>query len=498
VLQMQLVPQNSAAILGAAFIRAEASCRLSPRELAGRSVLKDVKLAVKFSERSRHLRGGVKVKTTLWLATINLVGAVHSALTVDGRQLSWSVIGRMGLLQRLRSPLFATVAAALLPGCALLPETGPKSDAVEGFATAGLKSTAALPYALVDVSADTIGFLSQPNLVTFRGEFSDKRPKPTQVVGIGDVLNMSIFEAAPGGLFTPGQSAGARPGNFVDLPPQAVDQRGSVYVPYAGEIPAAGRTIPEIQRAVVARLQNRAIEPQVVVSLNQQHASVVSVLGDVTSPGVLALNSVGERLLALIARAGGPRFEAIESYVTLQRDGKQVRVLLSRVVHDPRENIFIRPNDVIFLTHEAPSFTALGALNQNVFGFNSEIAFDVETLTLAQAIGKAGGLNDQQSDPAEVYVYRYEDRHFLEKFGIDTTRFTYDRIPTIYHVNLRDPSGYLLAAGFQMHTKDVMYVANARVVDYYKLLTLINNTATTVSTTATAVTNVNAAVKTRW
>ena len=66
-------------------------------------------------------------------------------------------------------------------------------------------------------------------------------------------------------------------------------------------------------------------------------------------------------MLALMARAGGPKFEAIESYVNLQRDGKQVRVLLSRVVHDPRENIFIRPNDVIFITHEAPTFTALGA-----------------------------------------------------------------------------------------------------------------------------------------
>jgi polysaccharide export outer membrane protein len=418
-------------------------------------------------------------------------------LIVDGRQLWWSV-RRIGILQRLRSPLIAAVAAALLPGCALLPGTGPKSDAVEGYATAGLRSTAALPYALVDVSADTIGFLSQPNVVSFKGEFPDKRPKPSQVIGIGDVLNMSIFEAAPGGLFTPGQSAGARPGNFVDLPAQAVDQKGSIYVPYAGEVPAAGRTIPEIQQAVVARLQNRAIEPQVVVSLNQQHASVVSVLGDVATPGVLALNSVGERLLAVIARAGGPRFEAVESYVTLQRDGKQVRVLLSRVVHDPRENIFIRPNDVIFVTHEAPSFTALGALNQNVFGFNSEIAFDVEALTLAQAVGKAGGLNDQQSDPAEVYVYRYEDRNFLERFGVDTTRFAYDRIPTIYHLNLRDPSGYLLAAGFQMRSKDVMYVANARVVDYYKLLTLINNTATTTSNAASAATNVNAAVKTRW
>jgi polysaccharide biosynthesis/export protein len=397
------------------------------------------------------------------------------------------------MLKRLGSPLIAVVLLGLLPACSLLPGTGPTSDAVNDNATAGVRSSASLPYALVDVTADTIGFLSQPNLITFKGEFPDKRPKPNQVVGVGDVLNISIFEAAPGGLFTPGQAAGARPGNFVDLPAQAVDQKGSIYVPYAGEIPAAARTVPDIQQAIVARLRNRAIEPQVVVSLNQQHSSVVSVLGDVNTPGVLALNSVGERLLALIARAGGPKFEAIETYVTLQRDGKNVRVLLSRVVHDPRENVFIRPNDVIFLTHEAPTFTALGALNQNVFGFNSEIPFDVETLTLAQAMGKAGGLNDQQSDPSELFVYRYEERHFLEKLGVDTTRFTFERVPTIYRVNLRDPSGMLLAAGFQMRSKDVMYVANAKVVDYYKLLTLINNTTTTVSNTANSVTNVNAA-----
>jgi len=401
------------------------------------------------------------------------------------------------MLKRLSSPLFAVVLATL-PACSLLPGTGPKSDAVENNATAGVRSSAALSYALVDVSADTIGFLSQPNLITFQGEFPDKRAKPNQVVGVGDVLNISIFEAAPGGLFTPGQAAGARPGNFVDLPAQAVDQKGSIYVPYAGEIPAAARTIPEIQQAIVARLRNRAIEPQVVVSLNQQHSSVVSVLGDVNTPGVLALNSVGERLLALIARAGGPKFEAIETYVTLQRDGKRVKVLLSRVVHDPRENIFIRPNDVIFLTRESPSFTALGALNQNIFGTNTEIPFDVETLTLAQAMGKSGGLNDQQSDPSEIYVYRYEDRRFLEKMGVDTTKFTLDRVPTIYHVNLRDPAGMLLASAFQMKIKDVMYVANAKVVDYYKLLLLINSTTTAVSGAANAATNVNTAVKTRW
>jgi polysaccharide export outer membrane protein len=402
------------------------------------------------------------------------------------------------MLNRLSSSLVVLIAGALLSACSVLPASGPNSDAVNAYPTAALRSNTALPYALVDVTADTIGFLSQPNLVTFQGAFPDKGPKPYQVAGIGDVINISIFEAAPGGLFTPATTAGARPGNFVDLPAQAVDQKGNVFVPYAGEVPAAGRTLPDIQQAIVDRLRNRAIDPQVVASINQQNSNVVSVLGDVNTPGALGLNSTGERLMQVIARAGGPKFQAIESYVTLQRNGRRVRVLLSRVVNDPRENIFIRPKDVIFVTRESPSFTALGALNQSLFGNNAEIAFDVETLTLAQAIGKSGGLADQQSDPAEVFLYRFEDRKLLEKLGVDTRRFIYDRIPTIYHLNLRDPSGMLLAAGFQMRTKDVLYVANAKVVDYYKLLTLINTTAITVSGTANSVTNVNTAVKTRW
>src|SRR6202022_4141069 len=103
----------------------------------------------------------------------------------------------------------------------------------------------------------------------------------------------------------------------------------------------------------------------------------------------------------------------------------------------------------------------------------------------------AGGLSDVQSDPGEIYVYRFEERRFLEKLGVDTTRFILDKIPTIYHINLRDPSGLLLASGFQMRTKDVMYIANAKAVDYYKLLTLMDRTTGTVANTANAVTDVH-------
>ena len=79
----------------------------------------------------------------------------------------------------------------------------------------------------------------------------------------------------------------------------------------------------------------------------------MSVLGDVNAPGVLALNSVGERLLALVARAGGPKFQAIESYVTFQRNGKQVRGLLSRIVHD-RAKIFSFARMMLFSSMMQP------------------------------------------------------------------------------------------------------------------------------------------------
>src|ERR1700760_1744585 len=93
----------------------------------------------------------------------------------------------------------------------------------------------------------------------------------------------------------------------------------------------------------------------------------------------------------------------------------------------------------------------------------------------------------------QFFFFFFNKRAFLAKMGVDVRRFILDKVPTIYHVNLRDPSGLLLAAAFQMRTKDVMYVANAKVVDYYKLLTLINNTTATGSNTANMVTNVNAA-----
>ena len=92
------------------------------------------------------------------------------------------------------------------------------------------KTVEALPYALVKITPQVVTVLADttPRLgVTFK----DRRPPKGIVFGIGDVVSVTIFEAAAGGLFIPAE-AGVRPGNFVNLPNQAVDNNGNISVPY--------------------------------------------------------------------------------------------------------------------------------------------------------------------------------------------------------------------------------------------------------------------------
>jgi polysaccharide export outer membrane protein len=136
-------------------------------------------------------------------------------------------------------------------------------------------------------------------------------------LGIGDVVNVSIFEAAGGGLFLPETSrAGA-----ATIPPQQVDRSGNVTVPYAGVIRAVGRTTTEVQNEVEEKLKSRAIEPQAVVSIADQRSNQITILGEVGAPAKIPVEPAGTRLLSALARAGGAKNPAFETIITIQRGG---------------------------------------------------------------------------------------------------------------------------------------------------------------------------------
>jgi polysaccharide export outer membrane protein len=288
------------------------------------------------------------------------------------------------------------------------------------------------------------------------------------------VVTITIFEAAAGGLFIPAE-AGTRPGNFVTLPNEPIDSAGNISVPYAGAIKAAGRTQGQVQQEIVAALKNRAIEPQVVIALATQNTSLISVLGEVNTPNRFAAFPAGEHLLDAITRAGGIKGQGWDTVVELERGGKRAIAPFASLVYDPRNNIWAHPNDTIYVFREPQTFLAFGAAGQQ-----GQFAFDDWKISLAEAVGKAGGLLDLQADPASVYVYRREPKDLVARFGVDVSPFEGPTVPVIYAVNFRDASGYFLATKFEMRDKDVLFAANAPSVEMTKFLSFLNTVNTTV------------------
>lgn len=380
---------------------------------------------------------------------------------------------------QLRSAAAVAALALAMAGCSSLPRSGPDGQGIAGSASARLGTTeqVALDYALVDISPMVLNQLQSSRAGAAFTSFGGGRgPAPEILVGVGDRIQVSIFEAGSGGLFIP-VDAGSRPGNFITLPAQTVDRSGTISVPYAGLVPAAGRSLPQIQRDIEVRLSNRAIEPQVVVSILEQRAAEVTVLGDVRSPTQLTVNAAGDRVLDVISRAGGPAFPGFETFVTLQRSGRSVTIAFDELIDNPRENIFVAPGDTIFVRREQRQFMAFGAS-----GLSGQFAFEARQLNLAEAVAKAGGLLDNRADPAQTFVYRLEERGTLERMGVDLASFHRDQrlIPTIYKANMRDPSSFFIAKSFPMRDQDVLYVSNADSVELIKFLSVVNSVSSSV------------------
>lgn len=380
---------------------------------------------------------------------------------------------------RILARLVALSLAAVHGGCAMLPTSGPSSVNIR----AGQWDPEGLPYGFVRVTPDVVHILDRTSTKIGR-VFVDRRGPSEIRFGIGDVVSVTLFESTAGGLFIP-HEAGVRPGNFITLPNQAVDTNGNITVPYAGAIQAKGRTVVEVQQAIVNALKNRAIEPQAVVALVDQRASSISVLGEVGTPSRFPANSSGERLLDVIARAGGPKNPGYDTWVMLDRDGRQGTAPFAALINEKANNIFARPQDTIYVFTQPQTFTAFGASGQQ-----GQFSFSAWRLSMAEALGKAGGLNDNLADPASVFLYRGESREIAERLGIDCARFNGPIVPVIYNLNLRDPAGYFLAAKFEMRSKDVIFAANAVSVESTKFLTYLRLLIGTVNDPLVAAINV--------
>ena len=363
--------------------------------------------------------------------------------------------------------LCVCLTSAELAACAYLPTAGPTAGEV---IDQGLQDNR-IRYAVVDINRGVVDALLAQPTESFRTRFGKySRPTPPRI-GIGDTISITIWEAAGGGLFGTSPIGGVSPGSrSVAIPEQVVGADGGVSVPFAGRIPVAGRSTVDVQRGIEQRLAEKAIEPQVIVTITKSVTYAATVSGEVVNGARVPLSVKGDRLLDLIALAGGAKSAVYDTFVRLSRDGVTVTIPMERLVSDPGENIFVQPGDVLTLVRVPQTYSVLGATGQN-----AQITFNAERITLAEAIAKAGGLQDLRSDPTGVFLFRFEPPAVVTALNAPQLGTGPDRSsPVVYRLDMSDANAYFLAQRFTVEDKDVIYVANARLNELQKFFTLLN------------------------
>ena len=391
-----------------------------------------------------------------------------------------------GLRQRLRkqswlSPGLVLALGSMLAACAL-PGAAPTSLQLESSI-----NQADFPYHLVRVDSRVVSILQGVRTTSFGPSFRGRgtRYAASNALYPGDIVSMTVYESGGSTLFPPpapsaatfgaslGQSNSMHAGNST-IPAQVVEADGTITVPFVGRIKVAGRTPGELGRVIEQELRGKAVEPQVVVSLVNNATNTATVGGDVNSPRPVPLSLRGEKLLDVIAAAGGAKYPPYETYVDIVRGDVTGRALLQTVVRNASDNVVVRPNDQIFLTRNPRSFAVLGA-TQKV----AQYPFDTERVSLAEAIARAGGPIDTIGDPSGIYLFRYEPwpiaKQLLAAQDIDIGQpgTKSDFVPILYQIGLEAANGYFYAQALQMRDKDVILITNAEATQLLKSLAIV-------------------------
>jgi polysaccharide export outer membrane protein len=185
----------------------------------------------------------------------------------------------------------------------------------------------------------------------------------------------------------------------------------------------------------------------------------------------------------VLATVGGSRAPDYDSFVRVTRNGRSATVSLARVVRDPSQNIYVQPDDLIYVYIDPQMFTAFGATARN-----ASFPFETDRLPLVEAVGRAGGLLDFRADPRGVFVFRYEDPEMLQLISgaVPVSHASPRReaagIPVVYKLDMKDPVGLFAAQRFLMRDNDILYVSNAASTDLQKAIAVVSGSISTART----------------
>lgn len=382
----------------------------------------------------------------------------------------------------LRAAMVATCSLAVA-ACSALPVSGPTGASIQRAArqASAAGPTASLPFKIVEVVDASVVPAAAP---VPRSPLPVPLAPPTDLIGPGDVLNITVYEAGVSlfgrgatrvsGSSIPGMAAPSTAAGETTQQERVggirVDDQGYIRFPFIGRVRAAGRTTSELQTTIRDRLRGMSQDPQVMVSLDQSITNSVVLAGEVTKPGRFTLSTNRETLNQTIALAGGYKGEPKDLVARVQRNDGSFEIRLSDLLDMPDRDVPIAPGDTITLVSRPQSFSTLGAANRT-----EQIRFPRGRISVAEAVALAGGPNPQAGDAAAIFLFRY----------VPTPAGTEE--PVVYHLNMMRPGAMFLAQRFMMKDQDLLYVGNAQANQPTKFVQLLSQLFIPVATVRTTV-----------
>ena len=362
--------------------------------------------------------------------------------------------------------ILSLTIAAILSGCSTLPRDGPSGASVnEGATTAEALGS----YALVPLTYEVTERIKAVPPQFFGTLATAGSDLPVDVIGEGDTLTVSIFDPS-GSLFGGGGgSDGGVESGSQGFPGVVVDRSGAVSIPFAGQVPVLGLTSTQAAAAIRRALVGKVANPQVLVSISQNVSNSVNVLGDVKQPGRAPLGVNSDRILDVLAAAGGSARPTDDLIIHIQRDGRTYTAPLSVVTTEMSENVRLQRGDVINVRYKPRRFSTFGALNAV-----TQVDMPAGPMTLTGAMSRVGGLNTNTANPRRVLVFRFERPEVAEALGVSQPP-TPRGVPIVYELNFNDAASVFAATNMQIMPEDVIYVPLAGAAEARKFFEVVQS-----------------------
>lgn len=362
---------------------------------------------------------------------------------------------------------------AILGGCSTLPRDGPSGASVNAGATT---ASALGSYALVPLTFEATERMKQVPPQFFGSLAAGSSDQPADVIGEGDSLAISIFDPS-GSLFggalgsgsTPGSKAATLSGGNQALPGATVDRSGSVTIPFGGQVRVQGLTSTQAAAAIRRALVGKVANPQVLVSIADNASNTVNVLGDVRQPGRAPLGVNSDRILDVIAAAGGSARSTDDLTISIQREGRTYTAPLSAVTTEFGENVRLQRGDVVNVQYKPRRFSTFGGLNAV-----AQVDMPAGPVTLTGALSKVGGLNTATANARRVLIFRFERPEVAQALGINQPA-TPRGVPVVYELDFSDAANVFAATNMEVMPEDVIYVPLAGAAEMRKFFEVVQS-----------------------